>query len=32
MQQAEALHQNAAECSKMHKDAECIPVHQSAAD
>lgn len=31
-QQAAALHQGDAECSKMHKDAECIPVHQSAAD
>jgi hypothetical protein len=32
MQQAAALHQSASECSKMHKDAERIPVHQSAAD
>jgi len=32
VQQAAALHQSASECSKMHKNAECIPVHQSAAD
>lgn len=32
VQQAAAQHQGDAECSKMHKDAECIPVHQSAVD
>ena len=31
-QQAAALHQGDAECNKMHKDAECIQVHQSAAN
>jgi len=32
VQQSAAQHQGDAECSKMHKDAERIPVHQSAAD
>ena len=32
VQQAAAMHQSAAECSMMHKDAEHIPVHQSAAN
>jgi hypothetical protein len=32
VQQAAAMHQSAAECSMMHKDAKRIPVHRSAAD